>query len=151
MLFSMRAVSKFLALCVVGSTITAVGPASIAYAAGDSASKKEEKEINRSVELNAMVFPVFDKDRVLINYLYVNARMLVADGKGVWDFREKAHIVRDVVLRAAHRKSVHLKGNYTRIDEQKAEKLFVETVNKELGEEAFTSITFLQVASQELG
>ncbi len=151
MSFSMRAISKTLAFCAIGLAISTTGFSGAAYAAGDSANKKEEKEINRSVELNAMVFPVFDKDRVLVNYLYVNARMLVADGKGIWDFREKAHIVRDVVLRAAHRQSVHLEGNYTRIDEEKAEKLFVETVNRELGEEAFSSITFLQVASQELG
>ena len=144
----MRSFSKFLAICALGLAVSASGQ--FAYAAGD-AGKKEEKEINRSVELNAMVFPVFDRDREIINYLYVNARMLVADGKGVWDYREKAHIVRDVVLRAAHRKSVHLKGNFTRIDEEKAEKLFVDAVNKELGEKAFKSITFLQVASQELG
>ncbi|MFC7290223.1 hypothetical protein [Hirschia litorea] len=151
MAFSMPSISKTLALCAVGVVISTTSFGGTAYAAGDSANKKEEKEINRSVELNAMVFPVFDEDRKLVNYLYVNARMLVADGKGVWDFREKAHIVRDVVLRAAHRESIHLQGNYSRIDEEKAEKLFIETVNKELGEHAFTGMTFLQVASQELG
>ncbi len=151
MSFLKRSASKILAIIAVGLSISTLGLGSVAYAAGDSANKKEEKEINRSVELNAMVFPVFDKDRKLVNYLYVNARMLVADGKGVWDFREKAHIVRDVVLRAAHRESVHLEGNFTRIDEEKAEKIFIETVNRELGENAFSGMTFLQVASQELG
>jgi hypothetical protein len=124
----------------------AMSSMSVAHAAGGN--KKEEKEINRSVELNAMVFPIFDEDRNLINYLFVNARMLVADGKGVWDFREKAHIVRDAVLRAAHKESIHLDGNFSRIDEARAEKLFLDAVNKELQEDAFVSITFLQVAAQ---
>ncbi len=149
MSFSKLNFSKRVAACLLGGLLASTSFVPTAYAA--DANKKEEKEINRSVELSAMVFPVFDKDRRLVNYLFVNARMLVSDGKGIWEYRDKAHIVRDIVLRAAHRESVHLKGNFTRIDEEKAEKLFIETVNKELGEEAFTSVTFLQVASQELG
>jgi len=144
--FGLKSFSKTLTVaCAV--TAFAVVAGLPAHAAGGG-SKEEEKEINRSVELNAMVFPVFDEDRNLINYLFVNSRMLVADGKGVWNYREKAHIVRDAVLRASHRESIHLKGNYSRIDEAKAEKLFVDAVNKELGEEAFVSMTFLQVAAQ---
>ncbi len=118
-----------------------------AYAAGGG-SQDDEKESNRSVELNAMVFPVI-VDGKLVNYLFVNARMQVADGKSIWKYREQAHVIRDAVLRATHRKSVHLKGDGMRIDEALAAKVCIEAANEILEEDAMVSMTFQQVASQK--
>ncbi len=138
--------AKFIVLgCLISGLV-----GTSAHAAGDNAAKKEEKEINRSVELNALVLPVFDEDMQLKNYLFVNARMLVVDGKGVWNYREKAHIIRDAVLRASHRESVHLEGNYLRLDEHKAREVFLKAANEVLGETAFDRMVFLQVASQNM-
>lgn len=111
------------------------------------AAEKDEKDANRSVELNAMVFPVFE-DGKLQNYLFVNARLRVIDGKSAWVYREKAHIIRDAILRATHRTSIHLKNDTSRIDERLAEKVCLEAANEVLGEDALISMNFLQVASQ---
>ena len=116
-----------------------------AFAAG---SKESEREANRSVELNAIVFPVIIDGR-LVNYLFINARLIVADGKDTWKFREKKHIIRDALLRATHRKSVHLEGYPGRLDQALAEKLCVEAANDVVGEEAFIGMSFQQVASQK--
>ena len=65
---------------------------------------------------------MFDDDGKLKNYLFVNARMLVAPGKDQWKYREKAHTIRDGIIRAAHRVSFDLNGDYTKLDEQLAAK-----------------------------
>ena len=115
-----------------------------AHAAGAS---DDEKEANRAVEMNAIVFPVIIDDR-LVNYLFINSRLIVADGKNTWKFRAKAHVIRDALLRAVHRTSVHLEGYPGRLDQALAEEVCVKAANEIMGEEAFTAMTFQQVASQ---
>ena len=115
-----------------------------AHAAGAS---DDEKEANRAVEMNAIVFPVIIDDR-LVNYLFINSRLIVADGKSTWKFREKAHVIRDALLRAVHRTSVHLEGHPGRLDQALAEEVCIKAANEIMGEEAFTAMTFQQVASQ---
>lgn len=141
--------SKFMSMIVL---VVAIVSASImspqASAAGGGDGGGEDKEVARSVELNAMVFPVI-VDNKLVNYLFVNARMRVADGRSIWTYREQAHFIRDAVLRATHRESVHLKGDPTRIDEAKAIRICLEAANEAVGEtDALISMTFTQVASQ---
>lgn len=115
-----------------------------AYAAGAA---DDEKEANRAVEMNAIVFPVM-VDGKLVNYLFINSRLIVADGKSTWKYREQAHIIRDALLRAVHRRSVHLDGYPGRLDQALAEEVCVKAANEVMGEEAFSAMTFQQVASQ---
>jgi hypothetical protein len=108
-----------------------------------------EKEIARSIELGGLVFPVFDKDNKLRNYLFVNARMLVADGKDPWKYREQSHFIRDAVIRAAHRTSFHLAADMSKLDEKRAAAESLKAANAVLGEPgAVVSMTFTQIASQ---
>jgi hypothetical protein len=108
-----------------------------------------EKEIARSIELGGLVFPVFDKDNHLRNYLFVNARMLVADGKDPWKYREQSHFIRDAVIRAAHRTSFHLPADMSKLDEKRAAAESLKAANAVLGESGvLVSMTFTQIASQ---
>ena len=130
--------------------VMALGLSGAAQASSDkSSAKEEEKEINKSVEMSAIVFPVIIEGR-LENYLFANARIVVADGKNTWKYREKAHFVRDAILRATHKVSVHLDSDPSRLDLAKAEKVCLEAANEAVGEEAFVSMNFLQVASQNM-
>ena len=45
-------------------------------AEGGESAAPDEAEVARSVELGGMVFPVFDENRKLKNYLFISARML---------------------------------------------------------------------------
>lgn len=140
--------SKFMSMFVLVIAIVSASFATPEAHAGGGGGGDEDKEVARSVELNAMVFPVI-VDGKLVNYLFVNARMRVADGRSTWTYREQAHFIRDAVLRATHRESVHLKGDPTRIDEAKASRICLKAANEAVGEEdALVSMTFLQVASQ---
>ncbi len=117
-------------------------------AAGKSAAA-DEKEIARSLDLGGLVFPVFDQDGKLKNYIFVNARMLVGPGKDPWKYRERAHFVRDAVLRAAHRTSFGLKDQPSKLDEKLAEAESLKAANAAMGEtDALVSMTFTQIASQ---
>ena len=110
------------------------------------------KEIVRSVELTGLVFPVFDEDGSLQNYIFVNARLVVADSKDPWKYREQAHFIRDALITASHRESLNKAGNYQVLDQERAEKVCLAAANKVVGEpDAMVAMTFTQIASQGQG
>jgi hypothetical protein len=120
-----------------------------APAAHGEAKESNDAEVARSIDLGGLAFPMFDDDGKLKNYLFVNARMLVARGKDQWKYREKAHTIRDGIIRAAHRVSFDLNGDYTKLDEQLAAKECIKAANESIGEkDALVTMTFTQVASQ---
>ena len=109
----------------------------------------DEKEVARSVELGGLVFPVFDEKGKLKNYIFVSARMLVAEGRDPWKYREKGHFIRDAVVRAAHKTSFNMKGDYTKLDEKTASAECLKVANAVIGEkDVLVSMTFTQIASQ---
>jgi hypothetical protein len=111
--------------------------------------ESKDAEVARSIDLGGLAFPMFDDDGELKNYLFVNARMLVAPGKDQWKYREKAHTIRDGIIRAAHRTSFDLDGDYTKLDEELAAKECIKAANDSIGEkDALVAMTFTQVASQ---
>jgi hypothetical protein len=124
------------------------GPPAAASSHGE-ASETKDAEVARSIDLGGLAFPMFDEKGKLKNYLFVNARMLVAPGKDQWKYREKAHTIRDGIIRAAHRISFDLDGDYTKLDEQLASKECIKAANESIGEkDALVAMTFTQVASQ---
>jgi hypothetical protein len=123
-------------------------PPAAASAHGDGKESKDA-DVARSIDLGGLAFPMFDDDGKLKNYLFVNARMLVAPGKDQWKYREKAHTIRDGIIRTAHRISFDLNGDYTKLDEQLAARECIKAANDSIGEkEALVAMTFTQVASQ---
>jgi len=109
----------------------------------------DEAEVARSVELGGMVFPVFDENRKLKNYLFINARMLSGPGKDVWKYREKQHFIRDAIVRASHKVSFHQKGNFKKLDEKLAAAECLKAANGVIGEkDALITMTFTQIASR---
>ena len=114
---------------------------------GDSAA--DEKEIARSIDLSGLVFPVFDEKGHLKNYLFVSARMMAGPGKDVWKYREQLHFIRDAIVRAAHRTSFNVKGDYLKLDEKLAAAACIKAANEAVGErDALVTMTFTQIASQ---
>lgn len=126
-----------------------VAPAFAQEHGKEGAATPDEKEIGRSIELSGLVFPVFTEQGKLKNYLFVNARMLVGPGKDPFKYRDQAHFIRDAVVRAAHRTSFNVKGDYTKLDEKTAAAECLRVGNEAVGErDALVSMTFTQIASQ---
>lgn len=115
----------------------------------DAAAADDDREVAMSVELGGLVFPMFDEGGKLKNYIFVSARMIVAQGKDPWKYREQSHFIRDAVVRAAHRVSFNAKGNYNKLDEKLAAAECLKAANEILGEkDALVSMTFKSIASQ---
>lgn len=116
---------------------------------GDGTGGLDEKEMARSVELSGLVFPVFTKRGKLLNYLFVNARLKVAEGKDPWKYREKGHFIRDAILRAAHRTSFGDEKDKTKLNEAVAMAECIKAANASVSENgAFVGMAFTQIASQ---
>ena len=144
--------SRRLFLAAVAALLAAApsqaAPPAPASAHGE-AKESNDAEVARSIDLGGLAFPMFDDDGKLKNYLFVNARMLVAPGKDQWKYREKAHTIRDGIIRTAHRISFDLNGDYTKLDEQLAAKECIKAANESIGEkDALVMMRFTQVASQ---
>jgi hypothetical protein len=109
----------------------------------------DEAEVARSIELGGMVFPVFDEKRKLRNYLFISARMLSGPGKDVWKYREQLHFIRDAIVKASHRVSLHAKDNFKKLDEKLAAAECLKAANAVVGEkDALVTMTFTQIASR---
>jgi len=143
-------------LVMIAAALLVASPAGAAPPAhgGESGGEAEgaDKDVGRTVELGGLVFPVFNKDRKLQNYLFVNARMTVASGKDPWKYREQAHFIRDAILRAAHKTSFGSPTNPGVLDEKVAAEESLRAANEVVGEaNALTEMTFTQIASQANG
>jgi hypothetical protein len=136
--------AALVALAAASAPAVAAPPAPAHGEASD-----DDAEIARSIELGGLVFPVFDEQRKLKNYIFVSARMLTGPGKDPWKYREQAHFIRDAVIRAAHRVSFNVKGDYNRLDEKLAAVECLKAANEILGEkDALVTMNFKSIASR---
>jgi len=137
-------------LFLIVAMLAAAAPALASPPPKEKAESPQDKEAGQSVEFTQLVFPVFNNTGKLENYLYVNARMKVGDGKDPWKYREKAHFIRDAVIRAAHKTSFNIKGDTKKLDEKLAAAECLKAANAVIGEPgALVSMTFTQIASQQ--
>jgi hypothetical protein len=109
----------------------------------------DEAEVARSIDMGGLVFPIFDENFKLRNYLFISARLLAGPGKDVWKYREQQHFIRDAIVRASHKVSFNVAGDYKKLDEKLAAVECLKAANQVLGEkDALVTMTFTQVASQ---
>lgn len=73
----------------------------------------------RVVDIPTLSLPAFVDDR-LYGYFFVNVRVIVAEGVDAWEVREKAHIIRDAMIRVGHDRSVADQGQPARLDVERA-------------------------------
>ncbi len=135
-------IRTFFAVIFFAGVSFGAGPA--AFAAGDEGGQGGS---NRTVDLSNIVVPV-ERDGELINYLFVSAVVTIASGYDHWGARESAHIIRDGILRAAHRNPVGLTGHPMELDEQKYLDIVRAVIEEQMGEGSVESIEILATDSQ---
>jgi hypothetical protein len=146
---SRRDVLAAASLAVSAAALTAFPAAAQEHGAKAEPGVPDEAEVARSVELGGMVFPVFDEKRKLKNYLFINARMQAGPGKDIWKYREQQHFIRDAIVRASHKVSLHQKDNFKELDEKLAAAECLKAANAVVGEQdALVTMTFTQIASR---
>ncbi len=132
----------------MAAVLTAL-PVAYAQDHGAEGGTPSEAEVAQSIDLGGMVFPVFDEKWKLKNYMFVSARMLAGPGKDVWKYREQLHFIRDAIVRASHRTSFNVKGNYKKLDEKLTAVECLKAANEVIGDkDGLIEMTFTQIASQ---
>lgn len=145
----MRLSRRELLTAVSVAAFMAALPIASAQEHGAEPAAPDEAEVARSIELGGLVFPIFDENLKLKNYLFVSARMLAGPGKDVWKYREQQHFIRDAIVQASHKVSFNVAGNFKKLDEKLAAAECLKAANAVLGEkDALVTMTFTQIASQ---
>ena len=146
----MRLSRRELMTAVSAAAMLAVLPVADAFEPpAEGGDAPAEAEVARSIELGGLVFPIFDEHMKLKNYLFVSARMLAGPGKDVWKYREQQHFIRDAIVRASHKVSFNVAGDYKKLDEKVAAAECLKAANAVIGEkDALITMTFTQIASQ---
>lgn len=148
--------SLFLTVAVMLSALTVgLTPSALAAPAKEAKGGVPEgdaaKEFARAIDLPGLVVPIFDDTRKLRGYIFLNARFLVAEGRDVWKYRDKAHFIRDQVLGLAHKVSLSAKDDPSRLDEALASREFLRIANQAVGENgSIVKVTFNKIASQTM-
>ncbi|MDZ4776931.1 MAG: hypothetical protein SGJ23_09115 [Alphaproteobacteria bacterium] len=118
------------------------------WAAG--AEKKEEAESARAVDVLNLVVPVVREGR-LVNYVFVNARIMLSPGTDVWRARDKGHFLRDALLKAVHRQSIADSTRDDAINAPVTQTLIAGVAREILGANAVRSVEILSVSTLRQG
>lgn len=120
--------------------------------AGFSLSRDDEtaeppEDEGRGVEIPTIVTPVFTDGR-LLNYIFVNPRLIVKDGLDPWKVRDQSHVVRDAMIRIAHRESLADPSDPRVLDREKAARVWQAAANEALQSDSIVAVQFLNVDSR---
>jgi hypothetical protein len=122
-----------------------------AFAAGaEKAEKKEEADSARAMDVLNLVVPVVRQGR-LVNYVFINARIHLAQGTDVWRARDKGAFLRDALLKAVHRQSVVDPVRDDSVNAPAAQTLIANVGRQVLGANAVRSVEILSVSSLRQG
>jgi hypothetical protein len=79
----------------------------------------------RVVDIPTLTLPSF-ADGELRGYFFVSARLVAAEGVDAWKIRDKAHLIRDALIRAGHRRSIADPERPGRVDMELARSILLE-------------------------
>lgn len=136
-------VSALMALSVMtGAPFAPVNAAEGEEETGGSAS-------NKTLDLSNLVVPV-ELDGKLVNYLFVSVVITINDGYDHWSYRENAHVLRDLILKETHRRTVGVEGRPMELDEDKLRAAIKRVFEAQAGADSIKSIEILSSDSQKV-
>jgi hypothetical protein len=98
------------------------------------------------MEAAYIAVPVVREGR-LVNYLFVTLRIDIANGVDLWRTRERAHFLRDSLVRAAHRTDLVDPARDDQLNRPAALAVFRAAAQEALGARAVRAITIADVRS----
>lgn len=133
-------------MALIASTLLAGLANSSASASGAPAKAKEEAGAGavsgRSMDAPYLAVPVV-RDGQLVNYLFVSARIEVAPSADLWRTREKAHFLRDALVRASHANDLADPEDANVLDEARAIAVYRTAATQTLGANAVASVSIV--------
>jgi hypothetical protein len=152
-LFAMNrkhAVARAIAAAMIASTLLA----GLANASGPAAKAKEKGEAegeshsSRSMDAPYLAVPVV-REGVLVNYLFVSIRIEISNGVDLWQTRERAHFLRDALVRASHAYDLVDPEDANALNETRALEVYRAAATQALGERAVGPITIVATYSSQ--
>jgi hypothetical protein len=154
-----QAVARAIAAAMIASTLLAgLAVSGNAVAAGggghgEAAKAKgkggEDPELSsRSMDAPYLAVPVV-RDGQLVNYLFVSIRLEIANGVDLWATREKAHFLRDALVRASHSNDLADANDNNALNEARALQVYRAAAVQALGERAVGGVTVVATYSSQ--
>ena len=100
-------------------------------------------EAARSMDAPYIAVPVV-RNGQLVNYIFVTMRIDIAPNVDLWRTRERAHFLRDALVRAAHRTSLADATRDDQLNTQLALATFRTAASQALGPQAVRNLTIVQ-------
>ncbi len=120
-----------------------------AIAAGKASEPAAEAE-SRTMDAPYIAAPIL-RNGVLSNYLFVSVRVDIAPGVDLWRTRERAHYLRDAMVRAAHRTQLADPNNPNALNTALAVQVFRAAAIEALGERAVRGVSISGTQSSRGG
>lgn len=147
-----HAVARAIAAAMIASTLLA----GLANASGPAAKGGKEKgeaaegaeTTGRSMDAPYLAVPVV-RDGRLVNYLFVSIRIEIANGVDLWRTRERAHFLRDALVRASHSNNLVDPNDSNALNEARALEVYRAAAIQTLGERAVGPITIVATYSSQ--
>ncbi|MGE0828989.1 MAG: hypothetical protein AB7O04_06515 [Hyphomonadaceae bacterium] len=135
-----HAIRRAFAAALLASTLMA------GHAAAFSEPAQESADSARSMDAPYIAVPVVREGR-LVNYLFVSVRIDIANGVDLWRTRERAHFLRDALVRAAHRTALADPARDDRLNQPAAIAAFRAAAQEALGQRAVRGVSIQAVQS----
>jgi hypothetical protein len=145
------ALARALAAALIASTLLA----GLASASGGSSKGKEKGEEGAEAEASArsmdapyLAVPVV-RDGTLVNYLFVSIRIEIAQGVDLWQTRERAHFLRDALVRASHANDLSNPNDPNALNDARAIEVYRAAAVQALGERAVGGVSIVATYSSQ--
>lgn len=140
----MRPASLLPPFVILGLAIAAAAPARAAEHGGEA--KKEEAGADRKMTAPNVVTPVVRNGK-LVNYLFVSIDVEFSDKADVLKLRDRAHFLRDAMLRASHRSALADPNDDFKLNYQAANPVFWQAATDALGAQNVKKVSITGVDS----
>lgn len=142
-------VARAIAAAMLASTLLA----GLANAAGPSQPAKAKEDAgdqlsSRSMDAPYLAVPVV-RDGQLVNYLFVSVRVQVSPGVDLWRTRERAHFLRDALVRASHASDLADPADNNALNEARALEVYRAAAVQALGERAVAGVSIVATYSSQ--
>jgi len=140
---------RAIAAAMIASTLLA----GLAYGSGPPAKSQEKAEesgelSSRSMDAPYLAVPVV-RNGQLVNYLFVSIRIEIASGVDLWRTRERAHFLRDALVRASHANDLADPRDNNALNEARALEVYRAAAVQALGERAVARVSIVATYSSQ--
>lgn len=144
-----HAVARAIAAAMIASTLLA-GLASAAGPGAKAESKDEggEELSSRSMDAPYLAVPVV-REGQLVNYLFVSIRVEIGGGVDLWRTRERAHFLRDALVRASHAHDLSDPADPNLLNEARAIEVYRAAAVQALGERTVAGVSIVASYSSQ--